>query len=112
MTDIDDRQATLDRLCSDYLDQKMYAQKATDEADAIKAQILNMDPENRELRGVAITKPSARFNIEQAKTVMSAEQLAACTVPALSGAEAKKILAPAIYQACCRASGLPGLRAI
>lgn len=110
--DTDDRQAILDRLCSDYLDAKMYAQKASDEADAIKAQILNMQPENKELRGVALTKPSARWNDEQAQAVLTAEQLAACTESKLSGSLAKKVLPPAIYAACTKASGQPGLRAL
>lgn len=108
----EDRQAILDRLCSDYLDAKMYAEKYKEDADALKAEILNMHPKNVELRGVALTKPRATWSDEQARTVLSAEQIAACTESKLSGSLAKKVLPPAIYAACTKASGQPGLRAL
>ncbi|WP_134324693.1 hypothetical protein [Cumulibacter soli] len=110
--DDEDRQATLDRLCSDYLDAKMYAEKHKENADAIKAQILELQPENRELRGVALTKPRATWNDAQARAVLSAEQITACTESKLSGSLAKKVLPPAIYGACTLPSGTPGLRAL
>lgn len=108
----EDRQDTIDRLCNDYLDAKMYAEKYKDAMDAAKAAILNLDPQSHELRGVALTKPRETFDEVKAKAVLSPEQLSACYDTKLSGSKAKKVLPPAIYAAVCSNNGQPGLRAL
>ena len=79
----------------------------TSEADSIKARLRDEyrdDPGTKDIGSHKLSvTPTARFSGDAARAVLPAELVALCTVPALSSAKVKKLVAPAMYVACCTA---------
>lgn len=79
----------------------------TSEADSIKARLRDDyrdDPGTKDIGNhkLSIT-PTTRFSEDQARLVLPAELVDLCTVPTLSSAKVKQLVAPAMYAACCAA---------
>lgn len=53
-------------------------------------------------RDAVTVKTSGQWSPEQARTVLTPEQLALCTVPVIDAKLAKAVLPPAVYAACQR----------
>lgn len=75
------------------------------EADSVKARLRDDyrdDPGTKEIgdHKLSVT-PTARFSEDTARAVLPPELLTLCTVPTLSGARVKQLVAPAMYAACC-----------
>ena len=79
-----------------------------DRLEQIKAELRNLGEGTHEVAGRAVAIiPQRRFNADRASLILPPDTLAQITAPAVSSSLAKRVLAPALYEACMVASGTP-----
>lgn len=109
--------ARVRELVQDYLDVKEAIEKHTERLAQLAAQIRDALPigDRHEIVpgvGVRVQAPARRFSADLAASTLDAGLIDAITVPTVSGAKAKQILPPALYEACCEANGDPTVRVL